>query len=107
LEKNENDVTDILEGWAACNHRYMAYKTHSKKDCDGKRKNYGLNGLHDHLKQCKSKPKMNLNINQGQTNQTTIPTIQPKFAFYKKTLPERYQVKLKDAELKYIVTGSH
>ncbi|CAF1507331.1 unnamed protein product, partial [Didymodactylos carnosus] len=106
-KQNENGVIDILEGWAVCNHCYMAYRTHSKKDDDGKRKNYGLNGIHDHLKQCKSKPKINLTNNQGQNVQTTTSAIQPKFAYNKKVLPEKYILKLKDAELKFVVAGSH
>ena len=85
----------------------MAYRTHSKKDINGKRKNYGLNGMHDHLKQCKSKSKINLTNNQGHNVQTTAFGIQPKFVFNKNALPEKYKLKLKDAELKFIVAGSH
>ena len=33
--------------------------------------------------------------------------IQPKFVFNKKALPEKYKLKLKDAELKFTVAGSH
>ena len=106
-KKDENGVTDILEGWAACNYCHMAYRTHSKKDINGKRKNYGLNGMHDHLKQCKSKSKINLTNNQGHNVQTTAFGIQPKFVFNKNALPEKYKLKLKDAELKFIVAGSH
>ena len=85
----------------------MAYRTHSKKDINGKRKNYGLNGMHDHLKQCKSKSKINLTNNQGHNVQTTAFGIQPKSVFNKNALPEKYKLKLKDAELKFIVAGSH
>jgi hypothetical protein len=106
-KKNENDVTDILDGWAACNYCHMAYRTHSKKDSNGKRKNFGLNGIHDHLKQCKSKSKTNLINNQAQNGQTTASAIQPKFAYNKRALPEKYKLKLKDVELKFVVAGSH
>jgi len=85
----------------------MGYRANSKKDCDGKRKNFGLNGLHDHLEQCKAKPKINLNNNQTQRTQTALSINQPKFAYYKKSLPDQYKSKLKDAELKFVVTGSH
>jgi hypothetical protein len=104
-KKHENNVIDILEGWAACNYFYASYRTHSKKDSDGKRKNYGLNGIHDHLKVCKSKTKTNVIINQG--HQSSSPAIQSKLSFYKKGLSEKFKLKLKDAELKYIVAGSH
>ncbi len=106
-KKNENDVINILEGWAACNYCYTTYRTHSKIDCDGKRKNYGLNGIHDHLKLCKSKSKMNVSINEESKSQIASRVIQPKLSFYKKSLPEKYKLKLKDAELKYVVAGSH
>ncbi|CAF1570160.1 unnamed protein product, partial [Didymodactylos carnosus] len=71
---------------AACSHCYMAYRTHSKKDNKGKRKNYGLN---------------------GQNVQTTTSATQSKFAYNKKVSPEKYKLKLKDAELKFVVAGSH
>ncbi|CAF1481339.1 unnamed protein product [Rotaria magnacalcarata] len=108
-QKNENRLTDILEGWAACNYSYMAYRTHSKKDSDGKRKNHGLNGIHDHLKhyKCKLKSKISLTNNKQQNVQITTPSTHPKFAFNKKALPEKYKLKLKDAELKFVVAGSH
>ncbi|CAF4805071.1 unnamed protein product, partial [Rotaria sp. Silwood2] len=35
-KKMKYDATHVLEGWAACNHCYMAYRTHSKKDADVK-----------------------------------------------------------------------
>ncbi|CAF1117939.1 unnamed protein product [Rotaria magnacalcarata] len=108
-QKNENRLTDILEGWAACNYCYMAYRTHSKKDSDGKRKNHGLNGIHDHLKHCKCKLKSKISLvnNKQQNVQITTPSTHPKFAFNKKALPEKYKLKLKDAELKFVVAGSH
>ncbi|CAF2960859.1 unnamed protein product [Rotaria sp. Silwood2] len=106
IEKtNEYDATHLLEGWAACNHCYMAYRTHSKKNADGKRKNVGLNGIHDHLKNRKWKPKMNSTNNQGEKVQTTTSVVQPKFAFHKNTFSEKYKLKLKCAELKFIVAG--
>ncbi|KAF9754356.1 Transposable element Hobo transposase, partial [Nosema granulosis] len=39
--------------------------------------------------------------------QTTTCVVQPKFAYNKKVLPEKYKLKLKDAELKFVVAGSH
>ncbi|CAF2798498.1 unnamed protein product [Rotaria sp. Silwood2] len=85
----------------------MAYRTYSEWDIDGKRKNFGLNGIHDHLKQWKWKPKVKSTDNQRQNDQATTSIIQPKFAFHKKGLPEKYKSKIKDAELKFIVGGSH
>jgi len=103
-KKNENGVIDVLEGWVACSYCYMGYITHSKNNSNGKRKNFGLNGIHDHLKQCKSKLKNNLINNQVQNAQTTS-GIQPKFAYNKSALPEKYKLKLKDAELKFVVAA--
>jgi len=84
----------------------MGYRTHSKNNSNGERKNFGLNGIHDHLKQCKSKLKNNL-INNQVRNAETTSGIQPKFAYNKNALPEKYKLKLKDAELKFVVGGSH
>ena len=50
---------------------------------------------------------MNLSDNQGENVQTMTFAIQPKFVFNKKALPEKYKLKLKNAELKFIVAGSH
>ncbi|CAF3323163.1 unnamed protein product [Rotaria sp. Silwood2] len=80
-KKNENDTTHLLEGLATCNHCYMAYRTHSKTDANADK--------------------------QGQKGERTTSLIQPKFAFHKNALPEKYKLKLKDAELKFIVAGSH
>ncbi|CAF1985905.1 unnamed protein product [Rotaria magnacalcarata] len=106
-QKNENHLTDILEGWTACNYCYMAYRTHSKRMQVVKEKNYGLNGIHDHLKQCQLKSKISLTNNKEQNVQITTPSIHPKFAFNKKALPAKYKLKLKDAELKFVVASSH
>ncbi|CAF4008178.1 unnamed protein product, partial [Rotaria sordida] len=106
-KKDENDIIQLLERWATCNDCYIAYRTHSKSDIDGKWKNFRLNGIDDHLKHCKWKSKVKSTDNQGQNDQTTTSVIQPKFAFHKKGLPEKYKSKLKDAELKFIVGGSH
>ncbi|CAF1361809.1 unnamed protein product [Rotaria sp. Silwood1] len=104
-KKNENDIIDVLEGWIACNYCHTAYRTHAKKDSNGKRKNFGLNSVHDHLKQCKLKSKAN-EIN-NQNDKTSGYIIQPKFAYNKKALPDKYKLKIKDAELKFVVAGSH
>ena len=44
----------ILDGWAACKHCLVAYRTHSKRDASQSRKNYGLTSFHAHVKQCRS-----------------------------------------------------
>ena len=66
----------------------MAYRTHFKYDSDGKRKNYRLNDLHDHLKQCKAKLKVSSNDKQGKRSQRAAPINQPKSAYYKNALPD-------------------
>ncbi|CAF3156368.1 unnamed protein product [Rotaria socialis] len=62
----------------------MAYRTHSKKD-----------------------PDESLTNNKEQNVQISTPSIHPKFAFNKNALSEKYKLKLKDAELKFVVAGSH
>ncbi|CAF3066060.1 unnamed protein product [Rotaria sp. Silwood2] len=74
---------------------------HIQKNSHGKRKNYGLNGIHDHLAQYKSKSKSILADKQGKSVPTIASIIQSKFALNKNVLPEEYKLKLKDAELKF------
>ena len=57
------------------------------------------------MKQCKLKSKANQINNQN--DKTSGYIIQSKFAYVKKSLPEKYKLKLKDAELKFVFAGSH
>ena len=103
--KDSDDETNskILDGWAACNHCMAVYRTHSKKDKDGLRKNYGLSSLHAHVKECKKRVVAKKATSFVKQIQTRIPT----FAFNKNKLNARLAEKLKDAELKFIVAGAH
>ena len=94
-------------GQLASNYYYMTYGTHSKKYSDGKRKSYGLNVLHDHLKQCKAKLKVNSTDKQGLRFQRAVHINRRKFAYYKNALPDKYKLKLKDVELKFVITRFH
>ena len=100
---DEGEVSKILQGWAACNHCMTVYRTHSKKDRDGIRKNYGLHSLHVHRKECKKKLVAKKATGWVKKIQTKIPA----FAFNKNKLNERLAGKLKDAELKFVVAGAH
>ena len=52
---NTEGAQEIFDGWAACNHCFTAYRTHSQTTAEQNRKNYGLTPFHAHLKECKVK----------------------------------------------------
>ncbi|CAF1406608.1 unnamed protein product [Adineta steineri] len=111
---NDNGEEEIFEGYAACNYCYSTYRTHSTKDKHGQRKNYGLKSLHQHLKECSHKLKKRPHVISSSSTTNTLPqppsllqTFIPKFTYNKNKLSAKYQNKLKDAELKFVVAGSH
>ena len=103
---NDDQSQHIFIGWAACNHCMMAYRTHSKPDSDGNRKNNGLNSIHHHIKECKSRLAKSTSTTNGVTKwpvQTTL----TRFTYHKNKLSDNLTEKLKDAELKFVVAGAH
>lgn len=80
----------MLEGWAARNYCYSSCHIHSKKDHDGKQKNYGLNRIHGHVKVCRLKLKAIININQELTSEVDSSAIQPKLSSYQKVFMDKY-----------------
>ncbi|CAF3880021.1 unnamed protein product, partial [Rotaria sp. Silwood1] len=109
---NAEGAQEIFDGWAACNHCFTAYRTHSKTNTEQNRKNYGLRPFHTHLKECKAKQNKVVNNIQlsfstaSSSKASTQPSIS-QFAYNKNLLNENLAAKLKDAELKFVVTGSH
>ncbi|CAF4517092.1 unnamed protein product [Rotaria sp. Silwood1] len=109
---NAEGAQEIFDGWAACNHCFTAYRTHSKTNTEQNRKNYGLRPFHAHLKECKAKQNKVVNNIQSSfstassSKASTQPSIS-QFAYNKNLLNENLAAKLKDAELKFVVTGSH
>ena len=102
----------ILDGWAACKHCLVAYRTHSKQDTSQPRKNYGLTSFHAHVKQCRpntSAITSSTSITKDGFPKESAPvqTLMPRFAYNKTQLSQQLQRKLKDAELKFITAGSH
>ena len=71
----------ILDGWAVCKHCLTAYRTHSKKDGSGNRKNYGLTSLHTHVKECRA--------NSGEIQASTSAEV-PKESTHVQTLISRF-----------------
>ncbi|CAF4485935.1 unnamed protein product [Rotaria sp. Silwood2] len=111
---NENDEEEIFEGYAACNYCYSTYRTHSTKDKHGQRKNYGLKSIHQHLKECSYKSKNQSSRIASSSTTNILPqgpplrqALIPKFTYNKNKISNKYQNKLKDAELKFVVAGSH
>jgi len=107
---NIEGAQEIFDGWAACNHCFTTYRTHSKATNDENRKNDGLRPFHTHLKECKIKNKK-VNNTQSSISSTSYETNTQlsitQFAYNKNQLNENLATKLKDAELKFVVAGSH
>ncbi|CAF4039817.1 unnamed protein product, partial [Rotaria magnacalcarata] len=100
----------IFDGWAACKHCLVAYRTHSKRDAFQSRKNYGLTSLHLHVKQCHSSSSTIISSTSTDAvpkESAPVQTLIPRFAYNKSQLSEQLQRKLKDAELKFVAAGSH
>ena len=107
---DDDGKQQVLEGWAACNYCMAAYRTHSKKDADQNRKNYGLTSLNAHIKECRARlSKIPTTTASGVVPKESVPvqTLIPRFAYNKTQLSEQLQTQLKDAELKFVAAGSH
>ena len=86
---NAEGTQQVFDGWAACNHCFNAYRTHSKTTNEENRKSYGLRPFHTHLKECKAKHNKVVNSGQSSTgtaSSSSKPSIQPsirQFAYNK------------------------
>ncbi|CAF2083912.1 unnamed protein product [Rotaria magnacalcarata] len=98
---DDTGVEEILEGWAACNHCCSTYRTHSKKDKYGQRKNYGLSSIRAHVAECTNKSQNVPHVTSSSQKSKA------KFTYNKNKISNKYQTKLKEAELMFIVAGSH
>ena len=112
LIAHANDITNVLEGWAACRFSKTIFRTHSKLKSDGTRKKYGLTTLARHLDYCKAQKRELLNQTDHSTTknaQDHRPSFSSKlisrFLFNKQKLPDKTISRLKDAETKYVVAG--
>ena len=75
------------------------YRTQSKPDSDGNRKNHGLNSIHHHIKECKSRLANSTSSSTSGVTKAPVQTTLTRFAYHKN--------KLKDAELKFVAAGAH
>ncbi|CAF1668325.1 unnamed protein product, partial [Adineta ricciae] len=57
LIADAKDSDTPLVGWAVCRYCCAAFRTHSKVNDKGKRKNHGLTSCNKHLEQCSSRKK--------------------------------------------------
>ena len=109
---NTVGAQEIFDGWAACNHCFTAYRTHSKTTAEQNRKNYGLRLFHAHLKECRAKQNKVINniqssISIASSSKTiTQPSIS-QFTYNKNQLNDNLAVKLNDAEFKFVTAASH
>ena len=107
---DDDEKQQIFDGWAACKHCFASYRTHSKKDGSGNRKNYGLTSMHSHVKECRKRPQTVLSLSSaGVAAKESVlsQTLIPRFAYNKNRLNEHLQTQIKDAELKFVTAGSH
>jgi hypothetical protein len=104
---NDDESQHIFIGWAACNHCMTVYRTHPKPDSDGNRKNHGLNSIHHHIKECKSRLANSTSSSTSGVTKAPVQTTLTRFAYHKNKLSDTLAEKLKDAELKFVVAGAH
>ena len=74
------------------------FRTHSTLDSDGKRKNFGLSTLARHVENCRNK--------KSSSTTSSQPSI-VQFSYNKRGIPDSAKTKLKIAEAKFVVSGSH
>ena len=96
-EKDNKTVT--LEAWSACKHCKKAFRTHSKKDTNGRRKNFGLSSQSRHVQDCSAKIDKQARSSQQQKLSS--------FAYVKKNLSHNFAQKLMLAEVEFVVSGMH
>jgi hypothetical protein len=104
---NDDETQQIFIGWAACNHCMTVYRTHSKPDSDGNRKNHGLNSIHHHIKECKSRLSKSASSSTSGVTKLPVQTTLARFAYHKNKLSGTLAEKLKDADLKFVAAGAH
>ncbi|CAF3895256.1 unnamed protein product [Rotaria sp. Silwood1] len=100
-----------LIGWAVCRFCYSAFRTHSKTNDQGKRRNHGLTSCMKHLEQCLSRKKEMAAIAQENSSFDSVPensqALVSQFLVSKKKIAPIYLQKLKEAEVKFVVGGMH
>lgn len=96
-------------GWAVCRFCQAAFRTHSKVDDKGKRKNHGLTSCSKHLESCQSRQKeMAEKMKENSSIDSNTATPQPfvsQFLVNKRKLTSVWLNKLKEAEAKFVVGG--
>jgi len=107
------DVKDPIKpliGWAVCRFFQAAFRTHSKIDDKGKRKNHGLTSCTKHLEHCHSRQKeMAEKVQENSFIDPVTTNSQPfvsQFLVNKKKMTPAWLNKLKEAEAKFVVGGS-
>ena len=104
VKENDGETNStILHRWAACNRCIAVYRSHSKKDKDSFRENYGLSSRYAHLNECKKRVVAKKTTSFVKQIQIRILT----FPFNKSKLNARLAEKLTEAEPKFIAAGAH
>ncbi len=110
LIADAKDPMKPLVGWAVCRFCRSAFRTHSKIDEKGKRKNHGLTSCTKHLEHCHSRQKEMAQQNKENSSLDSSTTdSQPsvsQFLYNKKKMTPSWLNKLKEAEAKFVVGGS-
>ena len=109
LIADANDPIKPFIGWAVCRFCQAAFRTHSKIDEKGRRKNHGLSSLTKHLEHCHSRQKeMVERAKEASSSDCSSSNSQPfvsQFLVNKKKMTPSWLNKLKEAELKFVVGG--
>ncbi|CAF0832632.1 unnamed protein product [Adineta steineri] len=111
LIADAKDPDKPFVGWAICRYCCAAFRTHSKLDNKGKRKNHGLTSCTKHLEQCSIRKKeMAAIAKENSSFHPITPNSQPsvsQFLVNKKKIAPCWSKKLKEAEAKFVVGGMH
>jgi hypothetical protein len=109
LIADAKDSEKPLVGWAVCRFCCAAFRTHSKLDDKGRRKNHGLTSCTRHVEQCSSRKKEMAEIaKQNSSFDSVTASSQPvvsQFLVNKKKIAPIWSKKLKEAEAKFVVGG--
>lgn len=101
----------VLIGWAVCRFCSAAFRTHSKANEKGKRKNHGLTSCTKHLEQCLARKKELAETSQSQenasvdSNETNTQPWVSQFLVNTKKIGHVWLQKLKEAEAQFVVGG--
>ena len=110
LIADAKDPIKPLIGWAVCRFCQAVFRTHSKIDEKGKRKNHGLSSCTKHLEHCHARQREMAEkakeTSSSDCNSTNPQPFVSQFLVNKRKLTPSWLSKLKEAETKFVVGGN-